>query len=307
LVYVPQALPLTGGALTGPVTNSASFTLSGSLQTFGFTTGGGGQFGMFAYNDTSLALGPTDGGGTANNVWAEFRTNGDFHPWGTILLGTVNSDPSSIVGGIEMYPGFGGFGVSANTLNYNWHGVHQFIQGGNPIMQLSGGLYMQSPLGLWRDPVTANEAATKQYVDNAVAAVRAGTTTNDNALAGQVGEVIQAVATATAITNGVVTQIASIALTAGDWDVFGLATLTAAASAVFVNCQAGPSSSPTAYATYDAVYNNFTTAANALISFPLIENRVSLAAGSTVYLLVSAGFASGTATGQGRITARRRR
>jgi hypothetical protein len=230
---------------------------------------------------------------------------------------------------------------------------------------------MQSPLGLWRDPVTANEAATKQYVDNAVTTalaagqpgafstlsasgavsgagfttlltpyaslasptftgtpaaptvaptaaagstqiattqfVRAGTTTNDNALAGQVGEVIQAVATATAITNGVVTQIASIALTAGDWDVFGLATLTAAASAVFVNCQAGPSSSPTAYATYDAVYNNFTTAANALISFPLIENRVSLAAGSTVYLLVSAGFASGTATGQGRITARRRR
>jgi hypothetical protein len=154
LVYVPQALPLTGGALTGPVTNSASFTLSGSLQTFGFTTGGGGQFGMFAYNDTSLALGPTDGGGTANNVWAEFRTNGDFHPWGTILLGTVNSDPSSIVGGIEMYPGFGGFGVTA-----------MFLDG--------AGLTMQLPLTLVGDPTAALQSASKQYVDSAIATVNA--------------------------------------------------------------------------------------------------------------------------------------
>jgi hypothetical protein len=130
---------------------------------------------MFAYNDTSLALGPTDGGGTANNVWAEFRTNGDFHPWGTILLGTVNSDPSSIVGGIEMYPGFGGFGVTANTLNYNWGGRHQFTVGGTtPAMFLDGaGLTMQLPLTLVGDPTAALQSASKQYVDSAIATVNA--------------------------------------------------------------------------------------------------------------------------------------
>jgi hypothetical protein len=144
------------------------------------------------------------------------------------------------------------------------------------------------------------QLATTQFV-------RAGTTTNDNALAGQVGEVITATATATAILNGVVTQVASIALTAGDWDIFGLVTAQGAGGAVFQNWTGGPSSSSSAFASYDVLWNNYTTAANALVSSPFPESRISLAAGATVYLLVAAGFASGTATGSGRITARRRR
>lgn len=51
-----------------------------------------------------------------------------------------------------------------------------------------------------------------------------GTTTNDNAAAGSVGQVISsdiALGSAVALTNNALVNITSITLTAGDWDVYG--------------------------------------------------------------------------------------
>jgi phage gp45-like len=130
--------------------------------------------GLFMYGG-NIGFGKTNstGQGISGTFFQVSPTTGDFGGAGTLRLGTVNSDPSSVVGGIEMYPGYGGFGVTSGTLNYNWTGIHQFSNGATPIMYISAGLYMQTPLTLARDPVNSTEAATKAYVDNAVAAVNA--------------------------------------------------------------------------------------------------------------------------------------
>lgn len=142
-----------------------------------------------------------------------------------------------------------------------------------------------------------------------------GTTTNDNAAAGQVGEVIastvlvgSAVSTGTSLSTHNVT---SISLTAGDWDVHGAVTfhlglsaptgLQAAIGLVSnsspvvpsvgtVNCVAPPPSIGT---------ENFVTAGTC---------RISLASTTTVYLTETAVWPSGTGpTAYGFIEARRAR
>ena len=178
-----HVLPLTGGTLSGHVTNTASFTInwtdvSPSYATFGFwDTNTSSGYGFFAYSPTVMAISTINSNGQAQSPGIQFDTSiGTIKlpTTGGLRLGVVNSDPTSISGGIEMYPGFGGFGVSAGTLNYNWTGTHQFRQGATVIMQIiSGGLTMQSPLTLVANPTTALQAATKQYVDTAISTVTA--------------------------------------------------------------------------------------------------------------------------------------
>jgi phage baseplate assembly protein V len=165
-----QVLPLTGGSVTGAIILRTSTVYTG-FATFNPNTSVG--YGLYYYSDTAFGLGSMNGAGQGTN-WANAIKIG--MPNGTLGIpasgglgfGAVNTDPLSVVGGIEMYPGFGGFGVTAGTLNYNWSGVQRFYQGNAPIMYLSAGLYMQTPLTLAADPTTALQAATKQYVDNAV-------------------------------------------------------------------------------------------------------------------------------------------
>ena len=59
----------------------------------------------------------------------------------------------------------------------------------------------------------------------AVSSVITGTTTNDNAAAGKIGEYIESIVTATTTgaTHDVPANVTSISLTPGDWDVFGMA------------------------------------------------------------------------------------
>jgi hypothetical protein len=124
-------------------------------------------YGFFTSTATKIAFGPTNNAGNAiGTIFTVDVGNGDVGINGTIRLGAVNSDPASVEHGIEMYPGYGGFGVTAGTLNYNWVGTQQFLAGSTPIMSLgTGGQTMQTPLWLVRDPTEDNEAATKAYVD----------------------------------------------------------------------------------------------------------------------------------------------
>ena len=170
-------LLLSGGTLSGTVHSNSPFTIDWSSayvgNSFGFwDTANNYGFGMFALSDTQLAFGQTDVNGVYTDYWVLFSSAGDITPagGGTIRFTTVNSTTAAILGGIEMYPGWGGFGVSSGALNYNWTGAHNFLQGSTPIMQIgSGALNMQAPLYLDRDPTANLQAATKHYVDTSVA------------------------------------------------------------------------------------------------------------------------------------------
>lgn len=131
-----------------------------------------------------------------------------------------------------------------------------------------------------------------------------GTTTNNDAAAGYVGETLtSAVPTFTlGITNGVTFNVTSITLTPGDWDVSGSSAI-GSNTAVYTCLTAVSSTSATlpSEAYYTGIYSVGAQYAGSGIA-PL--RRFSVNSNTTIYLVVLPGF---TGTGQyaGQIIARR--
>ena len=135
-----------------------------------------------------------------------------------------------------------------------------------------------------------------------------GTTTNDSAAAGYIGEVVTSTVASGAgvsLVSGTAKTITSISLTAGDWDVFGM--LGTFASVSIAQASGGASATNnTAPAEDQAIlYGPITGQQANQNTIPTV--RVSLAGTTTYYLVVTASFGSGTCVGYGRITARRAR
>lgn len=142
-----------------------------------------------------------------------------------------------------------------------------------------------------------------------------GTTTNDSAAAGSVGEFISSTVPTGAITltDATATNITSISLTAGDWDVWGSVCWDLNASTVF-NYLFGWSSSTSA--TLPAIpltssinfgTGGFTYSSGATSSMVIPMQRYSLSTTTTIYLSVLPHFSVGNILGYGTINARRRR
>lgn len=138
-----------------------------------------------------------------------------------------------------------------------------------------------------------------------------GTATNDNAVAGGIGEFIQssvAQGSAVALTTATPANVTSMSLTAGDWDVWANAWYNPSASMTLI--QVGISTvsatlpTPPSGGGYNALATTFAGVTNS--SLPC-QMRLSLNATTTVFLVTYATFASGTVGGYGSIQARRRR
>lgn len=138
-----------------------------------------------------------------------------------------------------------------------------------------------------------------------------GTSTNDNATAGNVGEYVSSVIpSGSAILLSGTTNITSISLTAGDWDVSG--EVWAVGSAATATVIGGG---------IETVNNSFASVGDATartnipwngstpgtIVFPFAPCRVSLAATTTYYLNVSAALSAGSISAYGKLSARRAR
>jgi hypothetical protein len=133
-----------------------------------------------------------------------------------------------------------------------------------------------------------------------------GTTTNNSANAGSVGEVVTATSGAVSLTSTVLANITSISLTAGDWDVVGSLAYQAAGTTTTTVTQAGISTTSAtlpALPLYSAYA--FSLAANAALFYAVPTQRISIASTTTVFLVSSANFAVSTATATGYIMARR--
>jgi len=84
-----------------------------------------------------------------------------------------------------------------------------------------------------------------------------GTTTNDNAAAGQVGEYVSSTITggaSVALTPGVATNITSISLTAGDWDVSIMGYFTGTPTTIFNNAYVAATTSSATLDTTPGVF-----------------------------------------------------
>lgn len=141
-----------------------------------------------------------------------------------------------------------------------------------------------------------------------------GTTTNDSAAAGYLGEYVEALVaagSAVALSTGTPKTVTSISLTAGDWDVTGVISYT------------GNAATTTRYSISGVSTTNNTLGANGTFStvvyalagsavFSLIDpgtnvptQRLSLSGTTTVYLIATLDFAVNTAAAYGAIRARR--
>lgn len=137
-----------------------------------------------------------------------------------------------------------------------------------------------------------------------------GSATNDNAVAGRVGELISAavaVGAGIVLTTGVAVNVTSIALTAGDWDVTGVVDFNPGATTTTTSLQGGLSIVSATLGAQDSGFSNpfaiASTGVDASEVLPVV--RFSLAGPTTVFLVAVAAFAISTLKAYGTIRARR--
>ena len=140
-----------------------------------------------------------------------------------------------------------------------------------------------------------------------------GTTTNDSADTGVVGEFVSSNVSNTAVTltTGVTANLTSISLTAGDWDVQGNVGFDTAATANLTYWYAGVTTvSATLQNGYYQATNSVAPTGGAVFganafSLPSPVARISLSATTTVYLITNVGFTVAAVKAGGMIKARR--
>lgn len=138
-----------------------------------------------------------------------------------------------------------------------------------------------------------------------------GTTTNNNAAAGSVGQAVSSViasgGTAIAITNNTPTDMTSISLTAGDWDVWGNIFFTYTGNSTLAQAWTATTSASTPFTADDSLCNanNYVLTSGEIQGISVPYQRYSLATTTTVYISGLAMLTTGTANMCGGIYARR--
>lgn len=140
-----------------------------------------------------------------------------------------------------------------------------------------------------------------------------GTTTNNNAVAGYLGEYPNSqvlIGAAVSLTNNTAANVTSISLTAGDWDVWGVVAYNPAGGTTTTQAYAGLSGTS---ATLNGVNTQSATTlwvgsvlGNAPLQ-PTSIGRWSIAVTTTIYLIAQATFSGSTNSAYGFIASRRAR
>ena len=172
-------------------------------------------------------------------------------------------------------------------------------------MLISNGASAYPAFGNTVSTLTATGAITPSQTAGIV-----GTTTNNNANAGSVGEFPTPTnLTGVSLTTATPANVSSITLTAGDWEVSGTIVFLPAGSTAVTQIQGGLNA---VSATLPAITSGqltllqstaFTTGGNE--SIPAPTARYSLASPTTIYLVAQAQFGTSTMTANGYIHARR--
>lgn len=135
-----------------------------------------------------------------------------------------------------------------------------------------------------------------------------GVTTNNDAAAGVVGEFLSGTATGIALTSTVTSNVCSVSLTAGDWQVSGSVAFAVAGGASCTYQSIGLSSTSATLGTLGAENNTFAEISDVPNLAGFIYNvgvmRFNLSSTTTVYLVANCTF-GGTLTADGYISARR--
>jgi hypothetical protein len=289
----PGTLGLAGSNATSTVTLAAN--ASGASWTLRFppSIGASGQ-----------AL-TTDG--ASNTAWTTIATNPSGAS-GTVLAGVAGTGSAFTASPTLGVPGTtpgsltlaGSNATSAATLGANPSGSSFTV-----LLPASTGTagFILATNGL--NPVASSWVNAGQIP---------GVTTGVAASSGNMGEyssVTTTVAGAIALTTGLTSNAASMSLTAGDWDVEGLLSLTTTASFAMTILQAAVGSSSATMPTlglpgFTLIAASFGAGAGAQF-VTTGATRVITSTTTTVFLLANATFSAGSGSTYGTVFARRRR
>lgn len=171
----------------------------------------------------------------------------------------------------------------------------------NTVTPLNGALGATTPSTVAATSVTASTGIV-------------GTTTNNSAGTGYVGEYVSSTVSisSNSMTTATAKNITSISLTAGDWDVSGCIFLDGAVSTNMTLFRGNASSTSAAINFYTIGWAGFSWGTSGIIPFgagapslPLPTQRFSLSTTTTIYLVGIVSFTVSTITAGGYITARR--
>lgn len=239
-------------------------------------------------------------------------------PAGNVLVGgsasALNFAPPSVAGtmlisqGVGLLPAFGnnaviiGGSVNNSPVGATTPSTGAFTALSSTSGALNGTLGGTTPSTVAATTITASGTFTPAQVAGIV-----GTTTNNSAQTGSVGEYLTATSGAIALVSNTPADTATVSLTPGDWDVQSVIQYAPAASTVM---QSSWASVNTVTNTLPALggstqNNNFgnTAAQGSIVTSPTV--RVSLAAATTVRAIATAFFITSTCTATGFIRARR--
>ena len=320
----------TLGPLTNPLTVANGGTGRAALGAHGLLIGegtaavnstGAGTLGQVivsqgASADPAFANNPVINGGTvdATPVGGTTPSTGAF----TTLTATT---PMGVASGGTGRNAFGAHGllIGEGAAAFNTTGAGTLGQmvisqgasadpvfGNNPT--INGGTVDATPVGGTTPSsgaftaITATGTITPSQTNGIV-----GTTTNNNANAGSVGELLTNTTSATSLTTGTPANGTSVSLTAGDWEVSGTVRFnpagTTTVSAIIVGLNNVSATFNAALGMVNQLQTTFTTGQTQLISTPV--TRFSLASTTTVFLVVQSNFGTSTMTADGFIRARR--
>lgn len=301
----------TPAALTKTDDTNVTITLGGSpatalLQATSLTMGWTGT------------LSGTRGGTGVNNGASTFTMGGSvafsgaFTFTGTLTGNTSVTFPTS--GTLATTASASGIVNSGSINQMAWYAANGTTLSG--LSTANNGILVTSAGGVPSIGNTVGAGLTMPSITFNSTSGIIGTTTNNNAAALSVGELVSNVVadSTTSLTSNTNADTTSISLTAGDWDVWGNVAFTGAAgTGVIINLGWISTSSATLPASN--LYSSFfvSTAGAILpysiapIAFTVPAQRLSLSATTTVYLSVRSAFITSTSTAGGAIYARRRR
>jgi hypothetical protein len=177
----------------------------------------------------------------------------------------------------------------------------------------SGTITLQAPAVSGSTTLTL-PATTGNFLTSTTQLIGTGTTTNNDASAGQVGEYVSSTVSSgssIALSGSTASNITSISLTAGDWDVSGTVLHTGSGTTSTLNWAMGGVSSNSATlgtstpGTYSITPLNSGIWTQTESSGQCGPVRFSISTTTTVYLIGRASFTGGTVSVYGQIRARR--
>lgn len=307
----PATALLQGTSITAGWTGTLSGTRGGTGVNNGASTiTVGGNFAMSgAFTFTGTLTG---------NTGVTFPTSGTLAttsqiPAGAALTKTDDTNVTLTLGGSPTTAL-----VNAASLTLGWTGQLAVSRGGTGISSFGTGVATalgqnvtgSGGIALANGPTFVTSTVTAPSITFSTTSGVIGTTTNNDAAVGSVGEYVRSsVGTGTAsLSTGTIANVTSISLTAGDWDVsgtvafFGGATTTTSLLKGWVSITSASDPGAPNYANERPAGTPFATAP---VDFTVPNLRVSIAATTTVYLSVQATFATSTCTAGGIIAARR--